>query len=76
VLRELQVADYYEGPKRETLYGGADMWIFGKTIKGQEVYKDYAWICRSTGHLYFISCCRTSNEIFKKIGYEKSLYWW
>jgi hypothetical protein len=20
------------------LYGGADMWIFGKTIKGQEVY--------------------------------------
>ena len=38
VLRELQIADYHEGPKRETLYGGADMWIFGKTIKGQEVY--------------------------------------
>jgi hypothetical protein len=38
VLRELQVTDYYEGPKRETLYGGSDMWIFGKTIKGQEVY--------------------------------------
>lgn len=38
VLRELQVADYHEGPKRETLYGGADMWIFRKTIKGQEVY--------------------------------------
>jgi hypothetical protein len=38
VLRELQVADYCEGPKRETLYGGADTWIFGKTIKRQEVY--------------------------------------
>jgi hypothetical protein len=38
VLRELQVADYCEGPKRETLYGGADIWIFGKTIKRQEVY--------------------------------------
>ena len=38
VLRELQVTDYHEGPKRETLYGGADMWVFGKIIKGQEVY--------------------------------------
>ncbi|HEV2479546.1 MAG TPA: hypothetical protein VGS79_07770 [Puia sp.] len=38
VLRELQIADYHEGPKRENLYGGADMWIFGKAIKGQEVY--------------------------------------
>jgi hypothetical protein len=38
VLRELQVTDYREGPKRETLNGGADMWIFGKTIKGQQVY--------------------------------------
>jgi hypothetical protein len=24
VLRELQVTDYHEGPKRETLYGGAE----------------------------------------------------
>lgn len=38
ILKELQVTDYYEGPKRENLYGGADMWVFGKTIKGQEVY--------------------------------------
>ncbi len=38
VLRGLLVTDYYEGPKKETLYGGADMWVFGKTIKGQEVY--------------------------------------
>jgi len=38
ILKELEVADYYEGPKKENLYGGADMWVFGKTIKGQEVY--------------------------------------
>lgn len=38
VLRELLVTDYYEGPKKETLYEGSNMWIFGKTIKGQEVY--------------------------------------
>ena len=38
VLRELQVTDYHEGPKMETLYGGADMWIFTKIIKEQEVY--------------------------------------
>jgi len=38
VLRELQVVDYHEGPKKETLYGGADLWIFGKIIKGREVY--------------------------------------
>ena len=38
VLKELSAADYYEGPRIESLYGGADMWVFGKTIKGREVY--------------------------------------
>jgi hypothetical protein len=38
ILRELQATDYYEGPRREILHGGSDMWIFGKKIKGQEVY--------------------------------------
>lgn len=38
ILKELQTTDYYEGPKKENLYSGADMWVFGKTIKGQEVY--------------------------------------
>lgn len=38
ILKELQVTDYYEGPKKENLYGGADMWVFGKKIKGQDVY--------------------------------------
>ncbi len=38
VLKELQVTDYIEGPKKESLYRGADMWVFGKNIKGREVY--------------------------------------
>jgi len=38
VLKELEVTDYSEGPKLEALYGGSDMWVFGKSIKGQEVY--------------------------------------
>jgi hypothetical protein len=38
ILQELVAGDYHEGPLKETLYGGADMWVFGKTIKGQEVY--------------------------------------
>ena len=30
--------DYSEGPVEEEIYGGADMWVFGKTIKKREVY--------------------------------------
>lgn len=38
VLEELQATDYCEGPKTEKLYGGAEMWVFGKLIKGLPVY--------------------------------------
>ncbi|WP_352422962.1 toxin [Proteiniphilum sp.] len=38
VLEDLDVADYSEGPFEDTLYKGADMWVFGKTIKNREVY--------------------------------------
>jgi hypothetical protein len=38
ILENLDVQDYSEGPKEEALYGGSDMWVFGKTIKQQEVY--------------------------------------
>jgi hypothetical protein len=27
-----------EGPLEEKLYGGSDMWVFGKTLKKKEVY--------------------------------------
>lgn len=38
VLKELGVTDYNEGPHEEKLYGGSDMWVFGKTVKNIEIY--------------------------------------
>ena len=37
-LERLVVQDYSEGPLEEKLYGGSDMWVFGKHIKAKEVY--------------------------------------
>jgi hypothetical protein len=38
VLKALVVEDYSEGPLPEKLYCGADMWVFGKIVKGEEIY--------------------------------------
>lgn len=38
ILEALETKDYSEGPLAEKLYGSADMWVFGKTIKKKEVY--------------------------------------
>lgn len=38
ILEELKEEDYCEGPIKETLYHGADMWVFGKMIKKKQVY--------------------------------------
>lgn len=38
ILEGLELTDYSEGPIEEKLYGGADMWVFGKTVKNKEVY--------------------------------------
>lgn len=38
ILADLSVQDYTEGPLPETFYGGAEMWVFGKEIKGAEIY--------------------------------------
>lgn len=38
ILEALETKDYSEGPLEEKLYGGADMWVFGKTVKKNEVY--------------------------------------
>lgn len=38
VLRALDVVDYSEGPLEDKLNNGPPMWVFGKTIKQQEVY--------------------------------------
>ena len=38
ILENLKPTDYSEGPLEETLYGGSDMWVFGKLVKLQEIY--------------------------------------
>jgi len=38
VLDELTVEDYCEGPLPEDWYGSKHMWVFGKVIKGNEIY--------------------------------------
>lgn len=38
ILEALETKDYSEGPIEEKLYGGVDMWVFGKTVKKKEVY--------------------------------------
>jgi hypothetical protein len=38
IIETLETKDYSEGPLEEKLYGGADMWVFGKTVKKKEVY--------------------------------------
>lgn len=38
VLEALEARDYSEGPVDEKLYGGAQMWVFGKSVKKKEVY--------------------------------------
>jgi hypothetical protein len=38
VLKSLDTKDFSQGPIEEKLYGGSDMWVFGKTIKKRELY--------------------------------------
>lgn len=38
IIKELEVEDYSEGPLVEKMNGWHDMWVFGKQIKGNEVY--------------------------------------
>jgi hypothetical protein len=38
ILESLTFKDYSQGPIEEKLYGGSDMWVFGKIIKKKEVY--------------------------------------
>ncbi len=54
VVMQLSVEDYVEGPVEDTLNKGSDLWVFGKDVKGREVYikismgrENYPTICIS-----------------------------
>ena len=38
ILYGLESEDYSEGPLEDKMINGSHMWVFGKHIKGQEVY--------------------------------------
>lgn len=38
IIEKLNVEDYSEGPIEETMRGLPPMWVFGKDVKGREVY--------------------------------------
>ncbi|HMQ61162.1 MAG TPA: hypothetical protein PKE06_10875 [Flavilitoribacter sp.] len=38
IIKALNAADYVEGPKKDTLNDGPDLWVFGKLIKRKEIY--------------------------------------
>lgn len=38
VLKTIEVEDYVQGPIRDTLNNCSEMWVFGKDVKGEEVY--------------------------------------
>jgi hypothetical protein len=38
IIEELNVKDYSEGPIEDTNFVGSPLWVFGKYIKGHELY--------------------------------------
>lgn len=38
VIKSLEPLDYSEGPIADTLNKGKEMWVFGKMVKGAEIY--------------------------------------
>lgn len=38
ILKQINAEDFVEGPLEDTLYRNSDMWVFGKDVKGEEVY--------------------------------------
>lgn len=38
IIENLKSEDFSEGPFKDTLYNGNDMWVFGKEVKKNEIY--------------------------------------
>ena len=38
IVEELDVKDYSEGPIEDTNFVGSPLWVFGKIVKGHELY--------------------------------------
>jgi len=62
IIAQLEIEDYSEGPLPETQYNGAEMWVFGKTIKKQEVYIKLT-ISRNTNKAICISFHKAEHSM-------------
>ncbi|NJK94518.1 MAG: type II toxin-antitoxin system MqsR family toxin [Bacteroidales bacterium] len=38
IIENLIIQDYSDGPLNEKHYDGMEMWVFGKEVKGKEIY--------------------------------------
>lgn len=37
-LRKITALDYSQGPLDDTIYGESSLWVFGRMIRGHEIY--------------------------------------
>lgn len=69
IILELALEDYSQGPEPETQFNGKELWVFGKTIKNQQVYIKLT-ITRETGNAICISFHKAEYQMmfpFKEI---------
>jgi hypothetical protein len=74
IVAQLEVEDYSEGPEPETQFNGKELWVFGKTIKKQEIYIKLA-ISTITGGAICISFHKAEHPMkfpFKEKTEEKT----
>jgi hypothetical protein len=64
VIKEIKAEDYSQGPIVDTLNSMGEMWVFGKDVKGQEVY-----IKISLGHSNSHTICISFHIAEYKIKY-------
>ncbi len=55
MLAELSVMDFSEGPMKDTLNSGPDLWVFGKELKEHEVYIKVTLGMEKAGPVFCIS---------------------
>lgn len=64
ISKQLDAENYVEGPLPEKLCGGSDMWVFGKMVKGKEIY-----IKISMGIHNLAAICISFHEAEHKMNY-------
>jgi hypothetical protein len=56
IIEELEIKDYSEGSIEDTNFVGSPLWVFGKIIKGHEVYIKISMGMPNRGCLIAVPC--------------------